>query len=452
MCGIAGFVGEKARQRTCQMIEALSHRGPDGTAIWDGGRACLGHAHLKITGDYPQPVTVDGLTFTYNGEIYNYTNFLPGSCSDTEALASMLKNNLDGFVKAAPAIDGEYAFTAWDGEKITLVRDPVGIKPLYYGYCEDGFGFASERKALMCTGIKEITSLTPGCMLVDGIERRFADLPPMQPAMTDEAEAVRQLDKVLNRAVRLRLHKDAAITFSGGIDSALIGAMAPDTPLLTVGFPGSFDVIAARAAVRCLGADQRHVVYEVSEKDVEEALPGVIYAIESADPMKVAIALPLYILSAKARQDGYKVLLSGQGSDELFAGYARYEAGYRDGRLQEMLDFDQRHLSEVNLERDDAAAMASGIELRVPYLDLDVIGLARQLDPSLKLHGNGKDYIRKYVLRKVAEKYFPPEVASAPKKAIQYGTGIQKALERLAKNHGKDLRGYLETLYKVVLV
>ncbi|CAJ37514.1 asparagine synthetase B family protein [Methanocella arvoryzae] len=452
MCGIAGFVGEKARQRTCQMIEALKHRGPDGLAVQELGDACLGHAHLKVTGDFPQPVTAGNVTFVYNGEIYNHSDFLPGSTSDTEVLASILKAGIAGFESAAPKIDGEYAFAARDGSHITLVRDPLGIKPLYYGCSEAGFGFASERKALMRVGIRDIRSLSPGCMLAEGRERRFADLPPMQPAIVDEQEAVRLLDEALSRAVWLRLHKDAAVTFSGGIDSALIGAMAPDTPLLTVGLPGSFDVKAAIHAARAIGAEHRHTVYEVTEKDVEEALPGVIYAIESASPVSVSIALPLYILSARARADGYKVLLSGQGSDELFAGYARYEAGYVESRLQEMLDHDQRHLAEVNLERDDAAAMASGVELRVPYLDLAVVSLARQLDPSLKLRVNGKDYIRKYVLRKVAENYFPPDVSGAPKKAIQYGTGIQKTLERLARSHGCDLAGYLQTLYKVVLV
>jgi asparagine synthase (glutamine-hydrolysing) len=452
MCGIAGFVGEKAGQQTSRMIEVLRHRGPDGAAVRDSGKACLGHAHLGITGDFPQPADAGGLTFVYNGELYNHSAFLPDSTSDTEVLASLLKNGIEGFLRAAPGIDGEYAFAAWDGENLTLARDPVGIKPLYYGYNEAGFGFASERKALVCIGVSDIKSLTPGCVLTDGQERRFADLPPMQPVITDEAEAVRRLDEALCRAVLLRLHRDAAVTFSGGIDSALIGAMAPETPLLTVGLPGSFDVRAACNAAKAIGAEDRHTVYEVSEKDVEEALPQVVYAIESANPVSVSIALPLYILSAKARKDGYKVLLSGQGSDELFAGYSRYEGGFAEGRLQEMLEHDQRHIAEVNLERDDAAAMASGLELRVPYLDLEVIGLARQLDPSLKLRVNGKDYIRKYVLRKVAEKYFPQEVSSAPKKAIQYGTGIQKTLERLAKKNGTDLQGYLQTLYKVVLV
>ncbi|HMK46031.1 MAG TPA: asparagine synthetase B [Methanocella sp.] len=461
MCGIAGFVGENARRQTSLMIETLSHRGPDGSAIWGDDKVSFGHAHLKITGDFSQPASTDGLTFVYNGEIYNHSDFPSGFpsggvSSDTGVLASILsRGGVEGFADVALSINGEYAFAVWDGKRLVLFRDPVGIKPLYYGRSETGgFGFASERKALARVGIRDIRSLTPGCVYSGGVERRFIDLPPMQAAITDEAEAVRLLDSALSGAVRMRLHKDAAITFSGGVDSVLIGALAPEVPLLTVGMPGSFDVAAARNAARLMGVEGRHVVYEITEKDVEEALPGVIYAIESAVPMKVAIALPLYILSARARSDGYRVLLSGQGSDELFAGYARYEAtGRGGGGLQAMLDHDQHGLAGANLERDDAVTMASGLELRVPYLDLSLLGLARQIDPSLKLHVNGKDYIRKYVLRKVAEKYLPLEISSAPKKAIQYGTGVQKALERIARNHGTDVPIYLQTLYnKVVLV
>jgi asparagine synthase (glutamine-hydrolysing) len=177
---------------------------------------------------------------------------------------------------------------------------------------------------------------------------------------------------------------------------------------------------------------------------------GTVYAVESASTLKVSIALPLYLLAQRARKDGFKVLLSGQGADELFGGYARYEADAREGRLPEALDRDLRHIAEVNLERDDAATMAHGVELRVPFLDLRVVGASRRMGPSLKVRPNGKDYIRKYVLRKVAEKYLPREVAQAPKKAIQYGTGAQKTLERLARSQGCAPAGRLESLYRDV--
>jgi asparagine synthase (glutamine-hydrolysing) len=442
MCGIAGFVGAGAWQRTCEMTGRLHHRGPDGSAIYNGGEACLGHTHLRVTGDFPQPVLTNRKAFVFNGEIYNFRDFADVT-SDTEALARILANGMDGLVRVAPAINGDYSLALWDGWHFSLVRDPLGVKPLFYGRNAEGFGFASERKALWRAGIADVKALSPGAMLIDGEERRVIDLPPYEPT-PDESEAVRTLDDALAAAVRARVHPRGAVNFSGGIDSALVAALAPDTPLLTVGMAGSHDVKAARHAAKLMGAEGRHVVYEITEKDIEEAVPGTVYAVESANLQKVAIALPLYLLAQRARRDGYKVLLSGQGADELFAGYARYETA---ANLEEMLDHDLRHIAEVNLERDDAATMAHGVELRVPFLDMRVVSASRRMGPSLKVRPNGKDYIRKYVLRKVAEKYLPREVALAPKKAIQYGTGAQKTLERLARSKGCTPAGFLETTY-----
>jgi asparagine synthase (glutamine-hydrolysing) len=448
MCGIAGFVGADARARTLEMVKAIRHRGPDGESVWDHGDVCMGHTHLKVTGNMGQPVVSGNSAITYNGEIYNFGEFLPGS-SDTMALADViLKDGMDSFLKAAPSIDGEYAFAYFDGSGIMLARDPVGIKPLFYGLSGDGFGFASEKKALMRIGVKDIKALTPGHIYYDGVEHPAIGLPPADPVTKDEAEAVRALDDALAHSVKLRSHESAAVAFSGGVDCSLIGAMS-GLPLCTVGLKGSYDVRAAKKAASLMGVEKRHVVYEFDEEDVEDALPEVVYAVESADPMKVSIALPLFILAKEARRDGYKVLLSGQGADELFGGYARHEAAASDGTIPGALRQDLEHIAEVNLERDDAATMAHGIELRVPYLDLKVISVAQRTDPSLKVYFDGKNYIRKYVLRKMSEKYLPHEVSYAPKKAIQYGTSTQKAIERLAfKRNFKGINGYLQSLYE----
>jgi asparagine synthase (glutamine-hydrolysing) len=361
---------------------------------------------------------------------------------------AILEDGLDSFLRAAPAIDGEYAFAYFDGSSVILARDPVGIKPLFYGRSGDGFGFASERKALMRGGIRDIKALPPGHIYNNGVEHEAIGLPPYDPAIKDEKEASGALDEALAHAVRLRAHEKAAVAFSGGVDCSLIGAMS-GLSLCTVGLKGSYDVGAAKKAASLMGAGGRHVVYEFDERDAEDALPEVVYAVESADPLKVSIALPLFILAREAGRDGYKVLLSGQGADELFGGYARYVQAFAGGGLPDMLGHDLRHIAGVNLERDDAATMAHGIELRVPYLDMKVISVAQRIDPSLKVYFDGKNYIRKYVLRKMSEKYLPREVSYAPKKAIQYGTSAQKALEKLAfKRNFKGINGYLQSLYE----
>ncbi len=407
MCGIAGFVGAKAGPITRKMVRSLKHRGPDGSSVWDNGSVSLGHTHLKVTGDLSQPVIQDGKAIVYNGEIYNFGEFLPGT-SDTEALAGViLKNGMDSFLKAAPLIDGEYAFAYYDGSRLLLARDPVGIKPLFYGECEDGFGFASEKKALMGNGIKNIKALAPGYIYYDGAQHEATGLPPREPVITDEKAAVSGLDNALDRAVKARSHRDAAVAFSGGVDCSVIGAMS-GLPLCTVGMEGSFDIKAAKKAARLMGAEKRHIVYEFGEKDVEEALPEVVYAVESADPMKVSIALPIYILAKECQSDpALKYCCPARERTSYSAAMPATRKALRSGTLGEMLDHDLTHIAEVNLERDDAATMAHGVELRVPYLDLGVMAVARRTDPSLKVSFDGKDYIRKYVLRKISEKYLP---------------------------------------------
>ena len=186
----------------------------------------MGHAHLKITGDASQPVISGDRAVAYNGEIYNFKQFLPGT-SDTMALAdAILKNGAESFLKAAPLIDGEYAFAYYDGSKLMLARDPVGIKPLFYGKNSEGLGFASEKKALMHIGIEDIHALEPGCVYVDGKEQKAISLPPYRGDITDHREAVDLLDNALQEAVNLRMHENAAVAFSGGVDCALIGAMS----------------------------------------------------------------------------------------------------------------------------------------------------------------------------------------------------------------------------------
>lgn len=454
MCGIAGYAGKDAGNMARIMLEAIRHRGPDGLSFYDNdaGDISLGHAHLKVTGDKVQPVVTENGALTYNGEIYNFERFLKGT-SDTEALArEILKDGAEGFIKAAPLINGEYAFALYSNNEVLLARDPVGIKPLYYGNKDNCLAFASEKKALIKAGIKKIVSLTPGHIFYKGSEQSVVSLPRYTGSIKNEEKAMDTLESSLKSAISIRSHPEAAIAFSGGVDCALIAALAKDIPLCTVGLEGSYDIKAAKKAVKLMDAEERHHIYTIKEGDIEDALPRVVYAIESYDPVKVSIAVPVYLLAREARKEGIRVLISGQGSDELFGGYSRHEKACMEGNLVGSLSYDLENIAENNLLRDDAATMAHGVELRVPYLDIKVIEAAQNIDVSLKVHFNGKDYIRKYILRKIAEKYLPQEISCAPKKAIQYGTNVQKALIRIARDSGfkNDLAGYFKSLYEVV--
>jgi len=160
----------------------------------------------------------------------------------------------------------------------------------------------------------------------------------------------------------------------------------------------------------------------------------------------VSIAMPLFFASKNAHNDGLRVMLSGQGADELFAGYKRYESLKLD-ELENALLFDLNNIAKNNLERDDAASMANAVELRVPYLDREVVELALRIAPDLKI----KNGIRKYILRLAAGRLLPDELAFKEKKAAQYSSGIYSAIEKLARKNGfkgENVAGkYLEQMY-----
>ncbi|NIA11687.1 MAG: asparagine synthetase B, partial [Nitrospiraceae bacterium] len=163
------------------------------------------------------------------------------------------------------------------------------------------------------------------------------------------------------------------------------------------------------------------------------AIPQVIGAIESTNPVAVGIGICMYFVSQCAHTNGIRFLVTGQGADELFAGYKRYEQAFDDGILDHELEKDVLALP-AQIKRDVAVAQLNHVELYMPMLDL--VDIATRIDVKLKMHKEGSNYIRKYILRKVSEQYLPAELVWAPKKAVQYGTGIQNALHRMARKRG----------------
>ncbi|MDY0130946.1 MAG: asparagine synthase-related protein, partial [Methanosarcina vacuolata] len=176
----------------------------------------------------------------------------------------------------------------------------------------------------------------------------------------------------------------------------------------------------------------------LSPEEIKAAIPDVIYSTESTDPMKIAIGLPLYFVAKTAKEDGKRVLLTGQGADELFGGYSRHEGFLEQGPevLDRAIYSDLKNISTINLERDDMVTMANSVELRVPFLDKEVIKTGLAISPELKVLKRDSLYIRKYILRKAADSLLPSELLWKEKKAIQYGTGVQKILDRLAREAG----------------
>jgi asparagine synthase (glutamine-hydrolysing) len=234
--------------------------------------------------------------------------------------------------------------------------------------------------------------------------------------------------------------------FSAGVDSTLLAYLSNeldvDTYLYTVGHKDSVDLKYARKTAEIMDLPLHTKTVDV--EDVKYYLPLVLKSIEEFNIMKLGVGMPVYITAEMAYKDGLKVMLSGQGADELFAGYHRYLEFYKQKgeEAQADLDEDLLNLYQVNLQRDDAVAMASSVELRVPYLDMDVINMAINIPMKCKID-NYNDVLRKCILRRVALECGVPEIiVSRPKKAAQYGSGIHKILVRKVL---KD-ESYMKTL------
>jgi asparagine synthase (glutamine-hydrolysing) len=310
-------------------------------------------------------------------------------------------------------------------EGALLVRDVLGRVPLY---SEAGDPTTWSHRP----GDLEEPRAVPGGHVrsADGDERVW-QLPAPEPADDDET-ALGELADALETA--LEETATAAVAFSGGVDSALV-ADAVEGPLYVAGFPESHDVEAARDAARAFDRELR--VVELSVDDVERAVPEVAAATGRTNAMDVAIALPLYLVAERAAADGYHRLAVGQGADELFGGYAKVAKAPDDPRVEADTVRGARRETVLGLAeqlpRDVLALEAAGVDPVTPLLDDRVVRAALQLPGHLLVDDRGE---RKVALRQVANRRVPARVAYRGKKAVQYGSLVNRELDRLARQAG----------------
>jgi asparagine synthase (glutamine-hydrolysing) len=432
--------GEADQELVQCMMDRLVHRGPDGSGVFvaRGGHGVLGHRRLAIMDPSggAQPIVDDRRrsALIANGEIYNHRDlsrplqrlYQFRTRSDSEAILHLFDRYQ---TDAAASLDGMFAFAIADGDQMFAARDPLGIKPLYMGRRQNAWCFASEQKALVQIA-EDVREFPPGSWFHTAHgNRSYYRVPEPQYAHEPQSleATTRNIRRTLEEAVGKRLMSDVPLGafLSGGLDSSILVALArrqmDSLHTFSVGFEGSPDLLAARRVARHL--DTIHHEYVLTEGEVMQQLPRIIYHLESFDQDLVRSAIPTYF-TARLAAEQVKVVLTGEGADELFAGY-RYHRSIPSGEeLQRELTRSIAALHHINLQRVDRLTMAHGLEARVPFLDVRMIALAQQVPPAWKLrHLPDGRLVEKWILRKACEDLLPAEIVWRDKQQFDEGSG-----------------------------
>jgi asparagine synthase (glutamine-hydrolysing) len=449
MCGIAGAYRTTDTARIERMLDRLTHRGPDGQGVIATDTGVLGHTRLAIIDlqGGRQPMEHDGALICFNGEIYNYRilrdRYLRDQTlktdSDTEVLLRLYRTLGPGFVNL---LEGMFAFAILDGDDLFLARDPIGIKPLYLAQRDHTLLFASEIKALALQA-DQVTTFPPGTWYHSRFGSHayyeFAKGWPQNGVFETVEQAKNAIRAVLRSAVHKRLLADVpvGVSLSGGLDSSIVALLAcaelDHIETFAVGMEGSEDLEAARQMAQYLGT--RHYEYVYTRAEMEAVLPDVIYYLESADPALVRSAVPNYFL-ARLASERVKVILTGEGADELYAGYDYMRALTTPEDLHRELEIAIRELHRTNLQRADRMFMAFGVEGRVPFLDVESIALALSLPPEWKLAAPGEP--TKMLLREAFASDLPESIVQRPKQKFSAGAGSMHELATVAEERFDD--------------
>lgn len=442
MCGIVGIKSCDNLNEIIKMLTTVEHRGPDEKQVTKGWGYDLGHARLSIidlaNGSQPMVDDESGAMIVFNGEIYNYRQLrreLGGDFktdSDTEVILRLHASGVppeDWLQK----LDGMFALAIADAHGLLLARDPLGIKPLYVGKKDGKIVFGSEIKSIL-TVTDNIMEFPPGYVFTTKHgPRPYRSIAALKPDTYDANEIANELLDRIVEAVHSRLIADVpvGVFLSGGLDSSIISAVAsrlsPNIKSFSVGMEDSEDLEAARSVSDLLGTDHYERVFTLEE--AVHILPKVIYHLESFDVALVRSAVANWFLSELASKH-VKVALSGEGADELFAGYD-YLAAMHGSELSDELRDITDALHFTNLQRCDRMSMAHGLEVRVPFLDdLKIVEYALAIPVQFKLEPS--KFIEKWILRKAVEDLLPSDIVWRKKMKFAYGTGIGSKLSEWA--------------------
>lgn len=441
MCGIAGIWGADDRAHVERIMRGVRHRGPDGSGVHVQANGVLGHRRLAIMdpegGAQPLYDETHTMAIVANGEIYNFPQLRSDlatrhdfrTTSDIEAVLHLYE---ECGVDTPAALKGMFTFAICGEDHLFLARDPIGIKPLYYGSWTDHQGttlmaFGSEMKPL-AEWVDDLHEFPPGHYFDSRVGfARYYEVPSSPPVTRTTEEHVALVRRGVEDAVASHMMSDVPVGafLSGGLDSSIIAAIArrhvDELHTFSVGIAGSSDIEAARRMAAHIGSI--HHEYVMTQREVIARLPEIINALESFDQDLVRSAIPTYFCSRLAA-DHVKVILTGEGADELFAGYAYHRTVGDPAVLHQELRRSVTTLHNINLQRADRLTMLHSIEGRVPFLDTDFIALALSVPIELKLRPmpDGR-VVEKWVLRAACEDLLPADIAWRTKEQFDEGTG-----------------------------
>jgi asparagine synthase (glutamine-hydrolysing) len=444
------------RRQALELSQRQRHRGPDWSGVFVDAGVILVHERLAIvdpaSGAQPLRSRDGALALAVNGEIYNHQVLRAASAydfttgSDCEVINALYRElGADGsLTDLVGKLNGIFAFALWDGaaQRYAIARDPIGVCPLYWGHDAQGrLCVASEMKALV--GVcADVSPFPPGHVYdsADGELRRYYHKPWRDYAHTQGHDvAAPALRQAFEQAVHRQLMTDVpyGVLLSGGLDSSLVAACAaqfarhrieegdrteawwPRLHSFAIGLDGSPDLAAAQIAADALGTVHHGFVYTFWEG--LDALPEVIRHIETYDVTTIRAATPMYLLARRIKAMGVKMVLSGEGSDELFGGYLYFHKAPSAEAFHDETVRKLDALHSYDCLRANKAMMAWGVEARVPFLDLEFIDVAMGLDAQHKMAGQGR--IEKAVLREAFEGALPDSILWRQKEQFSDGVG-----------------------------
>ena len=458
MCGIVAILDVKAqtkalREKALRMSQKIRHRGPDWSGVYCGGSAILAHERLSIvdpeSGGQPLFSPDRKQILAVNGEIYNHQDirrryaghydFQTGS--DCEVILALYREKGIDFLED---LSGIFAFVLYDEERdeFLIARDPIGVIPLYIGYDDNGMVYvASELKALEGQCVRYEPFL-PGHYYWSkqpGMQRYYRRDWMQYDAVKDNDASVEAIRDALESAVKRQLMSDVpyGVLLSGGLDSSVISAIAekysemrieddsqtkaywPRLHSFAVGLKGAPDLAKARLVADHIGTVHHEINYTIQEG--LDAIRDVVYYIETYDVTTVRASTPMYLLARVIKSMGIKMVLSGEGADEIFGGYLYF---HKAPTAKDFHEETVRKLSKLHLYdclRANKSLSAWGVEGRVPFLDKEFLDVAMRTNPKAKMCPG--QTIEKKIVREAFAELLPEEVAWRQKEQFSDGVG-----------------------------